>query len=263
MPSPFPGMDPWLESPDEWPGFHDTLVIKTVEVLQPQLRARGYYAKPGEREWLSHADRAVGPDVVTARRAAPADLRQASSIAVALPDEPIRIAQAEFEIHEGYVDIYEALRHEIVTGIEFLSPTNKSDRKGRRLYRIKQRDLRKTQVHLVEIDLLRAGRFVLDVPRPVVERLQPWDYLVNLVRRGGPDYEVYPISLPERMPRIRVPLKSGDEDAVLDLQEVFKRSYDIGPYPERLDYQSDPNPPLSAEHADWANRILRGAGLRH
>jgi hypothetical protein len=254
-------MDPWLENPDDWSGFHDTLVIKTVELLQPQLRARGYYARPGERVWLSRV-RWIGPDVATMR--APRQRRPdaESAIAVAEPDEPIRIAQSLSEIHEGYVDIHHGESHELVAAIEYLSPTNKSDRKGRRLYRQKQRDLRAQRVHLIEVDLLRSGRHVLDVPAEIVEDLRPWEYLVNLVRRGSRDYEIYPIRLREHLPRIRIPLKPDDDDASLDLQDVFNRSYEIHPVLERVDYTGDPIPPLNPEDAAWAAQLLRDKGFR-
>jgi hypothetical protein len=181
---------------------------------------------------------------------------------VAEPDEPIRITQSVSEIHEGYIDVHRGESHELVTSIEYLSPTNKSDRKGRKLYRQKQRDLRRKRVHLVEIDLLRSGRHVLDVPAGVVEDLRPWTYLVNLVRRGGRHYEIYPIPLRDRLPRIRIPLKPDDDDATLDLQDVFQQPYAINPVLERVDYTRDPNPPLDPEDAAWADQILRDKGFR-
>lgn len=261
MHSPFPGMDPWLEAPSEWEGFHDTLVIKTVEVLQPQLSVRGYCAKPGERVWLSRA-RGIMPDVATIRPAATANSAE-RSVAVAEPDAPVLIEHREMEIHEGFVDIFRTDTRELVTGIEFISPTNKIDKKGRRLYRRKQRDLRRGRVHLIEIDLIRRGRHVADVPEALVEELRPWEYLVNTVRRGSGKYEVYPLRLRKPLPKIGIPLKAGDEDAVLDLQEVFNRSYDINPYPALLDYDSDPpTPQLSDEDAAWADDILKSRGLR-
>jgi len=261
MPSPFPGMDPWLETPEEWPGFHDTLVIKTVEILQPQLRARGYYAKPGERVWLSRL-RGITPDVTVIRRPAEAAMQQ-GAVAIAEPDEPVRIAHAEFEIHQSFVDVYVADSHELVTGIEYVSPTNKTDKTGRRLYQQKQRDLESAQVHLVEIDLIRRGPHILDLPEEIVQALKPWEYLVNLVRRGAGEHEVYPLRITEHLPRIRVPLKADDDDAVLDLQDVFDRSYDINPYPERLNYDTDPPPPeWDAATTSWIDELLKNKGLR-
>src|SRR6266849_343752 len=33
MPSPFPGMDPYLEDPDEWRGFHARLIVSVSDTL--------------------------------------------------------------------------------------------------------------------------------------------------------------------------------------------------------------------------------------
>jgi len=178
------------------------------------------------------------------------------------PDEPVRIARATVEVREPYVEVFRASNHQLVTSIEFVSPTNKSSNKGRRLYLEKQRELRGAEINLVEIDLLRSGRFILDIPPTVVESLKPWHYLVNLVRAEASEYEVYPVQLRDRLPRIGVPLQVGDPDATLDLQEVFTRAYEIGPYPERLNYNQPPEPPLSHDDDLWAEQILRTAGLR-
>ncbi|HID51529.1 MAG TPA: DUF4058 family protein, partial [Anaerolineae bacterium] len=47
MPSPFPGMDPYLEDRAIWPDVHATLITYIREVLQPQLRPK-YIARIGE-----------------------------------------------------------------------------------------------------------------------------------------------------------------------------------------------------------------------
>ena len=41
MPSPFPGMDPWLESPLLWPGVHARLIPLFAEQLAPQVIPAG------------------------------------------------------------------------------------------------------------------------------------------------------------------------------------------------------------------------------
>ena len=258
-------MDPWLESSTEWPGFHDILIVATVEILQPQLRAMGYYANPGERVWLMEPHRPIYPDVAViqhARRPAPA---RASSggLAVLAPDEPLRVPAPSVEVHESFVEIFDAADNRLVTGIEFVSPANKIDYDGRRLYQQKQQEMREAGVHLVEVDLIRRGPHVLDIPRRVVEDARPWDYLVNLARRGSRELEFYAIQIRQRLPRVRVPLKSGGDDATLDLQLAFDRSYDIGPYPERLDYvASPPDPLLSDEMTRWADELLTTKGFR-
>lgn len=262
MPSPFPGMDPWLEAPHIWPGFHWKLIVETVAVLQPQLRARGYYVDTAERVWLTEPRRPIYPDNVVFEVSPRRSTEPDAAVAVLDVDEPVRIKHADVEVHQGYIEVYDAESHRLVTGIEFLSPTNKSDKQGRELYLRKQHELREADVHLVEIDLLRGGPHVLDVPQEVVDEMRPWHYLCNLVRRGVDQYEVYPIALQDRLPRIRIPLKTGDTDAALNLQDVFNRSYEIGPYPDRLNYERDPMPPLNPDDVAWADELLKTKGLR-
>ncbi len=43
MPSPFPGMDPYLEAPHIWEDFHASLSIEIQRQLAPSLRPR-YFA---------------------------------------------------------------------------------------------------------------------------------------------------------------------------------------------------------------------------
>jgi hypothetical protein len=254
-------MDLWLEDPAVWPGFHNILIVTTVELLQPQLRARGYYANPGERVWLVEPRRPIYPDVAVIRRE-PARQQSAEDVAVVEPDEPVRVQQAQVEVHEGFIEIFDAVGGRLVTGIEYVSPANKSDGQGRSLYLRKQEEMRDAGVSLVEIDFIRRGSHVLDMPEEVTEGLRPWDYLVNTVRRGSDMYELYPMKLSSRLPRIRIPLKTGEEDAVLDLQEACQRAYAIGPYPERINYNSPPTTPLAADDDAWADQILREKGLR-
>ena len=44
MPSPFPGMDPYLEQPELWPDVHNGLIVELRNALAPQLRPRYYVA---------------------------------------------------------------------------------------------------------------------------------------------------------------------------------------------------------------------------
>lgn len=40
MPSPFPGMNPYLEQDDAWHDFHERLMPALAEALLPQVRPR-------------------------------------------------------------------------------------------------------------------------------------------------------------------------------------------------------------------------------
>jgi hypothetical protein len=255
MPSPFPGMDPFLEDPRLWPGVHARLITAACDQLQPLLRPRGYFADIGERVWLTTVDRQVMPDVAVLqkpRRQQPAS----STVATLEPDEPLILHATEMEMRETFIEVFDAQGHRLITSIEFVSPANKSNTEGRALYLKKQDELAAAGVNLVEIDLLRDGPHVLRVPRSLVDAVKPWDYLVSVWRSPGTDYEVYPTSLRERLPRIRVPLRTGEADATLDLQAAFAHAYETGPYPDRVDYSSELIPPLSTADRKWASELI-------
>jgi len=52
MPTPFPGMDPYLEQPALWPDVHNGLIAELRNALVPQLRPR-YYVALEERTYLA------------------------------------------------------------------------------------------------------------------------------------------------------------------------------------------------------------------
>jgi hypothetical protein len=252
-------MDPYLENPAWWSGLHHRFVNVTSDLLQPILLDRGYYVDINERVWLVNADRDVLPDLVAYHHAR----KTPSGAAVAAKDEPVRVQRKRIEIRESYLEIYDRAGDRLITSVELLSPTNKSQTEGRRLYTQKQREVQEAGVHLVEIDLLRSGIHTVDVPLDLLVGFQPWHYLVNIVRAQGAEYEFYPIPLRERLPRIGIPLKLGDNDVTLDLQAVLDRVYDAGPYALRVDYQGDPPMPLSPADGAWVDEVLKQKGLRN
>jgi hypothetical protein len=109
---------------------------------------------------------------------------------------------------------------------------------------------------------LRTGPNVLDIPAGVISQLPPWDYLINIGRRKATRFEVYPIRLRDPLPRIRIPLKQGDEDAVLDLPAVFDQAYRAGRYTSKINYRVAPPIPLADDDAAWARQLLKKKGLR-
>jgi hypothetical protein len=62
MPSPFPGMDPYLEHPRRFPDLHHDLITSLKGALQTQL-PQPYYASSDARVWLEYSQRYVEPDV--------------------------------------------------------------------------------------------------------------------------------------------------------------------------------------------------------
>ena len=88
MPSPFPGMDPYLEHPGRWPDVHHRLISIASDLLTAQLRPK-YCVRVEERVYL---------------------------IATTLFEE---------EIHEARLEVIDRELRSAVTVIEVLSPTNK------------------------------------------------------------------------------------------------------------------------------------------
>jgi hypothetical protein len=55
MPSPFPGMDPYLEQPMFWSEFHNRLIMAISDTLAPVLRPK-YYIAVETRTYMDDED---------------------------------------------------------------------------------------------------------------------------------------------------------------------------------------------------------------
>ncbi len=276
MKSPFPGMDPYLEV--RWGDVHTRLIVYACDQLRGQMpggllvRAQEHITvhiagtgngQPGKKHGLypdvrvvEHPSSAAGLSAVSPSEGA---------VAVADPlVVPLAVPDVEPETQRSVQIIDTRSRARVVTTLEFLSPTNKIDTKGRAAYEVKRAELWKAQVNLVEIDLLREGPSVLPAlsEEPPPEYLRP--YRVCVIRASQPHQaEVYRVSLRERLPIIRIPLRETDADARLDLQELIDKAYENGGYDLEIDYRVDPIPPLQGDDAVWAEALLREKGLRN
>src|SRR5579885_1671065 len=170
MPSPFPGMDPYLENPEIFPDFHDSFITYLREALQAGLPAP-YFAALGRRVWIEVSRRSIGPDLEVRRGPAAAPRRAEPGGATAVADlpvaRPVVVKVAHDEFREPFIEIY--TRGEdgkrVVASIEILSHANKTPGEhGRELYRKKQKELLGSRVHLVELDFLRSGEHATAVP---------------------------------------------------------------------------------------------------
>ena len=67
------------------------------------------------------------------------------------------------------------------------------------------------------------------------------DNLHVCVRRFNREgsYDVYPIPMQERLPIIAVPLLPADGDIEVDLQAIFQKTYEAGPFQRAIDYRTD------------------------
>jgi hypothetical protein len=179
-------------------------------------------------------------------------------------DVPVEVEVPDLEVSESFINIIDLQsKREVVTVIELLSPANKYAGPNRETYLTKQREVRASQTHLVEIDLLRKGPHVLAVDEWTVRAKWNYDYLICVNRARSPRYrfELYPIPLRQRLPRVRIPLADDDPDVRLDMQEVLSVTYQLGTYNSIIDYSKPCLPPLSPEQQAWADDLIRQAKI--
>lgn len=264
MPSPFPGMDPFLEHPDFFPDLHGRLHVYISEALQTRLPVP-YFAVINERLWVETSARYVEPDTDVIHGGLAVEEPDGGGVAVAARARttPLVFEVTHDERSEAYVEIRTRTAdggERIVTVIEVLNLSNKTPgEKGRVLYLEKQREVLGSAIHLIEIDLLRGGEHTTPM---ALERLQrkarPFDYHVSVHRfdqRGR--FFIYPWKLEVPLPEIAVPLLPGHGEVPLDLQAVFTRCYDTGPYRRRVRYEPERIvAPLAEERTEWLNQVL-------
>ena len=261
MPSPFPGMNPYLEHPELWTGLHLLLIAELNNYLAPQLRPKyrvavevRVYETSGERSLL------VGIPDLTVKRSLSATHEKIPNLAVADPPvQPITVTVPIPEtIRQGYLEVREVATGEVVTVIELLSPVNKRSEKGRKAYESKRLRVLGSLTHWVEIDLLRSGQ-----PMPFFSDSIQTHYRILVSRSDRrPQADLYAFNLQHQIPAFPLPLKSEDSEPLVDLQSLLNGVYDRAGYDLAIDYTKEPVPPLSEEDAALAEQILRDQGLR-
>lgn len=261
MPCPFPGMDPYLERRALWPDFHDRFITYLGEALQPFLRPR-YAALTQDRLFVVEHERPIRPDVSIIEVSDRGDLVRGSTAGTMVADEPVVVEIAREEIRQPFLTIIEPTEgNRVVTAIEVLSPDNKMTGPGRLSFLAKQEELWLGYANVVEIDLLRAGQSVVRIPQERLETLPQRRYLVSVTRNIPTRCELYGFSMQQRLPRISLPLASDDNDIPLDLQQVFTRCWNSGPYPELLHYEDSPPGEVTEEELQFCGRLVGTTGL--
>lgn len=246
MPSPFPGMNPYLEQSDAWEDFHQDFLVRARETLMSEV-GENYLVKIEARLYLHELSmeerRFVGrADVAVASRVG--GLQPAAATCVAAP---VQLVLPAVDVQrQAYLEIRDRRNRRIVTVVELLIPANKSPGADRDAYLGKRGEILAGQTHLVEIDLRRGGA------RPRPPELPPCDYYALASRyEDRPNVGFWPIDLRERLPIVAVPLAAPDPDAHLDLQAALDRAYDAAGFGSYI-YSETPEPPLSEEDTAWA-----------
>ena len=248
MPSPFPGMDPFLEG-EMWQEFHDTLANTIRAQLIPELKPK-YVALLAKRftfgEPVLGVAKTIYPDVHV--------VKQTREMYAPSMGSPIELKNPLPEpVPYLAVEIRDIAERRLVTVIEILSPENKHGR-GFREYADKRIAILETDTHLLEIDLLRLGQRI-----ELIGELPLASYYVFLSRwTRRPNTQVYPIQLRDKLLIIPVPLLPPDPDVTLDLQAALNACFDLVGYERLLDY-AKPLAELCAEDAAWVNETLKVA----
>ena len=227
MPSPFPGMDPFLECEKIWPTFQHHLVACLYQTLLPGLVDR-YRARISQRRYAT--EQALFTSVI----------RQ--------------------EHEEEFIEVRQRSDSQLITLVDVVSPANKTTVAGRQAYLEKRKEAKSGNASLVEIDLVMQGQPMLDYSR---EGLPQWDHAVTVTRASQPErYEIYTATLQKKLPKFKLPLAPDDRDTVLDLQTVFSRCFDQANLITQINYQRDPPTRVDDNDRKWMHELLRQQKLR-
>ncbi|CAA9590115.1 MAG: hypothetical protein AVDCRST_MAG88-4736, partial [uncultured Thermomicrobiales bacterium] len=230
MRGPFPGMDPYLEEPTEWPDLHSGLITTIRDTLAAEV-APHYIVRIEQRVHIATPDdpgyQAIVPDVYLVREPA-RGVGSAPAGAISTPTliEPL----ADLEIRDRFIEVLDARNRALVATLETLSPANKTaGALARQGFERKRRAVLSSATHWIELDLLRGG----ERPSEVAGKS---DYYALLRRGGAFPYEVWYWDLRDPLPTIAVPLLPPHPDVPLDLGAVLAGVYKRAFYALSVDY---------------------------
>lgn len=258
MPSPFPGMNPYIENPYVWKDFHDSFLPFVRELLTPQVRPN-FFVRVNDFVYISSVEseesRALGrPGVAITKTMPLVGDDGEGGVALAAPAF-VGVPEIVEDEHSPFLEIVDLKSKEVVTVIELLSPSNKESGEHRTQYLSKARSVLASQATLVEIDLLRGG------PRMPWPRMPVCDYCIIVSRyedrsRKKARAGIWSVGLRDPLPPIPIPLLPGFPHATLDIKAGLDRVYDSAAYADYI-YKELPTPRLKAEDQAWADEILR------
>jgi len=241
-------------------------MVAIADIVVPQLSSQ-YYVELEFRTYQSdqsEEELLIGiPDAIVFARQEDALtteslMMESASTATQLRPEQVTVPMP-LEVKERYLEVREMGTDAVITVVELLSPTNKRSGEGRSAYEKKRRLILGSDTHLVEVDLLRGGKPML------VRGVQSGSTYRILISRSyqRPTADFYRIALQQSLPSFPIPLKPGDVDPIVPLQEVFNQLFERARYGTRIDYrQSVPPPAFSKADQQSVDALLaplRGA----
>lgn len=259
MPSPFPGVDPYIEAQGRWQDFHHKFITYWSDTLNERLPDAYVSLVEEEMRLVHEAGGDVGrphPDVaITRNPVGRRDNRQGSGgIATLEPVTNLLVKGLVDQVPESWIEIRKMPDLSLVAVIELLSPTNKLGR-GRVEYLEKRDEYIERPVHIIEIDLLIAGHRL-----PMHRRLAPGGFHAIISRADRrPASDVYSWTIRDPLPAVPIPLSAPDPDVFLELGPPCAMAYDRGRYRQLLRYREPLDLPLAAEDRAWAEELARAS----
>ena len=115
-----------------------------------------------------------------------------------------------------------------------------------------------TEVHWVEIDLLRAG-----VPSVTDPPLRPSDYRILVSRADQRTRTRYwPVGVRQPLPVIGIPLRGKDPEVSARPRRGVPDGVRSGRIRCAVDYRKEPQPPLEGDDAKWAHESVAARSWR-
>ncbi|MGC1306354.1 MAG: DUF4058 family protein [Phormidesmis sp.] len=225
MPSPFPGMDPYLENPALWPNVYGRLIVAIADDLSSRLLPK-YQPVIEESVYQSSGQTSVMVGVVE------------------LP--------ALKTFRQRFIEIRNTASQEVVTVIEVLSPANKRG-EGRSRYQEKRSRILESQANLVEIDFLHKG-----APMPTSRGNIDSHYRILVSSfQQRPQALLYPFNLSQPLPQVPIPLRPEDDEPNVNFQALLNQVYERSGYGFSIDYIQPPKPGWSAAELDWMKKRVK------
>jgi len=231
-----------------------------------QVLPPGFAAVYEERVILLPAGQSIVPDttITQSLAALPASKSSASTAVLDNPRVHGLVTMEWEEVSDDYIEVVTTDREQrVVTVIEVLSPSNKATGEDHEKYKSKQAKILASDTNLLEIDLLRQGRYTVAIPETLMQKFGRWYGVVSLHRAfRHQEYEYWLCRMSEPLPPVTVPLTPGVPEIVCDIQKMYQRLYNDGRFAQRIDYALLPSVPLTEEEKAWVDALLREKGLR-
>jgi hypothetical protein len=256
MPSPFPGVDPYLEEAIIWQDFQAEFLRQWRNLLHEQLPS-AYEAHLHERERLIDLSREqyknLVPDLesLIQQRLGP---RNSLELDLDPRDKRVAITQ---RVKVPYLTIRRKTSRKLVTVVEVFVLGTKSYCGGHD-YTEKRKAQLNEPVHLVELDLLVSG-YRMPLPSKAPPSGDCFAFIWHRKRR--PYCSAVGWTVRQPIPTIGIPLRDPDPDFRCDLAKVFTLAYDAGGFAKKVKYYEACPAQLDMGDLFWAQELVREKGV--